>query len=115
MSKELFKSYNLLDQLYKTVFNYFYNQSDKQDVTCEVDNNPVDCLTFKLEDKGFTYNKEEDWWERTWSVPTKTGEETSKEVYKLEGEVWKSMMFGNTGELFYEQTVGTRTDGYITI
>ena len=52
---------NPLDQLYKTVFNYFYSQSDKQDVTCEVDGDSVDCLTFNLEDKGFTYNKQKDW------------------------------------------------------
>ena len=89
----------------------------KKIVVCELDGKDVDCFTFQLEEKGFSYNEDEDWWERTWSVPTKTGIETSKEVYKQEypSGHWKSMMFGNEGDLFYEQTVGTRTDGSTTI
>ena len=83
--------------------------------TCTIDENPVDCFTFKLEEKGFTYNEDRDWWERTWTVETKYGQETSLEVYKQDGDSWKTLMFGNEGDLFYEQTVGSRTDGYYTI
>tara|TARA_B100000029_G_C17022904_1_gene759271 strand:- start:128 stop:463 length:336 start_codon:yes stop_codon:yes gene_type:complete len=110
---------SVLDSFYKTIMNFFidekFNKEQDKLETCMLDDDPVDCFTFDLEDKGFVYNDITDWWERTWSVKTKTGEETSKEVYKKEGSQWKSMMFGNDGELFYEQTVGTRTDGHTTI
>ena len=109
----------VLDSFYKTIMNFFIDEKFNEDMnkleTCMLDEDEVDCLTFDLEDKGFTYNEEKEWWERTWFVKTKTGEETSKEVYKKDGDQWKSMMFGNYGELFYEQTVGTRTDGHTTI
>ena len=110
---------SVLDSFYKTIMNFFIDEKLNEDMnkleTCMLDEDEVDCLTFDLEDKGFTYNEEKEWWERTWFVKTKTGEETSKEVYKKDGDQWKSMMFGNYGELFYEQTVGTRTDGHTTI
>ena len=110
---------SVLDSFYKTIMNFFIDEKFNKEMnkleTCMLDEDEVDCLTFDLEDKGFTYNEEKEWWERTWFVKTKTGEETSKEVYKKDGDQWKSMMFGNYGELFYEQTVGTRTDGHTTI
>ena len=110
---------SVLDSFYKTIMNFFIDEKFNEDMnkleTCMLDEDEVDCLTFDLEDKGFTYNEEKEWWERTWFVKTKTGEETSKEVYKKDGDQWKSMMFGNYGELFYEQTVGTTTDGHTTI
>ena len=110
---------SVLDSFYKTIMNFFIDEKFNEDMnkleTCMLNEDEVDCLTFDLEDKGFTYNEEKEWWERTWFVKTKTGEETSKEVYKKDGDQWKSMMFGNYGELFYEQTVGTRTDGHTTI
>tara|TARA_B100000287_G_scaffold216093_1_gene203880 strand:- start:8354 stop:8659 length:306 start_codon:yes stop_codon:yes gene_type:complete len=74
-------------------------------VECSVDDVPVECLSFELMDRGFHFNVEEDWWERTWMVATKTGCETSKEVYKKQSDHWKTMMFGNTGALFYESTI----------
>ena len=48
-------------------------------------------------------------------MKTRRGKETSLEVYKKVGDDWKSMMFGDDGELFFEYTVGTRTDGFTTI
>ncbi len=97
-------------------FWYKPEEIDPEGISCEVDGDPVDCFTFTLEEKGFEYNEDEDWWERTWSVKTRTGQETSKEVYKQDypSGQWKSMMFGDQGDLFYEQTVGTRTDGTYT-
>ncbi len=110
---------SVLDSFYKNIMNVFIDEKFNKEMnslgSCMLDEVEVDCLTFDLEDKGFTYNEEKEWWERTWSVKTKTGEETSKEVYKKDGDQWKSMMFGQEGDLFFEQTVGTRTDGYTTI
>jgi len=60
---------------------------------------------FKLIDKGFHFNVENDWYERTWMVATKDGAETSKEVYKKRGDGWKVIMYGNDGEIFFEQEV----------
>ena len=39
---------------------------EEKDVTCTIDEEDVDCLVFKLIDKGFHFNVEEDWYERTW-------------------------------------------------
>ncbi len=64
-----------------------------------------DPLLEKLRDKGFHYNSDELWWERTWLVATKNGSETSKEVYVKEDDKWKVVMYGNTGEVFFEHTV----------
>ena len=56
-----------------------------------------------LKEKGFHYNKDHDWWERTWTVATKDGCERSKEVFKKDDEGWITLMYGNDNELFYEQ------------
>ena len=67
--------------------------------------NEPDPLLEKLRDKGFHYNPDELWWERTWLVATKNGSETSKEVYVKEDDNWKVVMYGNTGEVFFEHKV----------
>ena len=110
----------LLDNFYKAIMNWFGSSDPKWDpdqVQCSVDEDPVDCFTFQLEEKGFHYDETEEWWERTWYAKTKAGEETSKEVYKQEypSGKWVSKMYGEDGQLFFEQTVGTRTDGYETV
>ena len=64
------------------------------------------CLAFKLIEKGFHFNVEKDWYERTWMVATRDGAETSKEVYQKRGEHWKVTMFGNDGSIFFEHNVG---------
>ena len=78
---------------------------DEETVTCTIDEEEVDCLVFRLIDKGFHFNVEEDWYERTWTVATKTGAETSKEVYQKKGEHWKVIMFGDQGDVFFEKTI----------
>ena len=65
----------------------------------------VDALAFKLIDKGFHFNVEKDWYERTWVVATKDGAETSKEVYQKRGEHWKVIMFGDKGDVFFEKKI----------
>ena len=109
-----------LNWIYKKVFNLFYGFNttgtiEKDDVTCSVDGVDVECLSFDLIDRGFYFNVEEDWYERTWTVATKNGAETSKEVYQkkrdLDGNVhWKTMMFGDGCNLFYEQTIGKKDE-----
>ena len=64
-----------------------------------------DSFIEELVEKGCHYNKEEDWYERTWLVATKSGAETSKEVYVKNDEGWKVVMYGNTGDVFFEHKV----------
>ena len=59
-----------------------------------------------LKEKGFHYNEDENQWERIWVVATRDGSERSKEVYKKEGDDWRVIMYGNTGEVFFEHGVG---------
>ena len=59
----------------------------------------------ELLEKGFHYNKEEDKWERTWLVATKTGAETSKEVWTNGDGGWRVAMYGENGEVFFEYKV----------
>tara|TARA_B100000427_G_scaffold236349_1_gene199257 strand:- start:434 stop:730 length:297 start_codon:yes stop_codon:yes gene_type:complete len=85
--------------------NEWWKAPKKDEVVCEVDGEDVDCLTFKLIDKGFHFNVEKDWYERTWVVATKDGAETSKEVYQKKGDHWKVIMFGDQGDVFFEKTI----------
>tara|TARA_B100001113_G_C20901775_1_gene531695 strand:- start:298 stop:597 length:300 start_codon:yes stop_codon:yes gene_type:complete len=75
------------------------------DIKLDKEGDPLDALVFKLIDKGFHFNVENDWYERTWVVATKDGAETSKEVYKRKGDGWKVIMYGNEGEIFFKQEV----------
>ena len=63
----------------------------------------------ELLEKGFHYNKEEDKWERTWLVATKTGAETSKEVWTNDDGGWRVAMYGDNGEVFFEYKVSEST------
>tara|TARA_B100000287_G_scaffold112492_1_gene104778 strand:- start:323 stop:580 length:258 start_codon:yes stop_codon:yes gene_type:complete len=80
--------------------NPWYN--DKEPEESFVDKMQIDTL----KEKGFHYNEEEDQWERIWVVATRDGSERSKEVYKKEGDDWRVIMYGNTGEVFFEHGVG---------
>ena len=80
--------------------NPWYN--DKEPEESFVDKMQIDTL----KEKGFHYNEGEDQWERIWVVATRDGSERSKEVYKKEGDDWRVIMYGNTGEVFFEHVVG---------
>ncbi len=80
--------------------NPWYN--DKEPEESFVDKMQIDTL----KEKGFHYNEGEDQWERIWVVATRDGSERSKEVYKKEGDDWRVIMYGNTGEVFFEHGVG---------
>ncbi len=65
-----------------------------------------DPLLEPLREKGFHFNPDKLWWERTWLVATKNGSETSKEVYIRDDEGnWKVVMYGNEGDVFFEHEV----------
>ena len=102
-----------LRQVYRRIIRFFVDE----DFNRRMDTLEGACYDWSLDlrERGFRFNSEKDWYERTWSVKTRRGKETSLEVYKKVGDDWKSMMFGDDGELFFEYTVGTRTDGFTTI
>ncbi len=99
-------------EIIKNIKRFFFDEEYNK-MMDEIES--VDSFMSGLEERGFVYNSEKQWWQRIWTTRTKTGVESSMEVYKKEDDKWISMMFGNDGELFYQQTVGTRTDGYTTI
>ena len=68
-----------------------------------------DPLLETLREKGFHFNPDKLWWERTWLVATKNGSETSKEVYVKNDEGWKVVMYGNDGDVFFEHKVSEST------
>ena len=64
-----------------------------------------DPLIAKLESKGYVFNEDKEWWQRIWTTDTPAGQEKVIEVYrKKEGE-WTSIMYGNNGDIFYEEPV----------
>ena len=68
-----------------------------------------DLKIAELIEKGFHHNEEEDQWERTWLVATKTGAETSKEVWTNDDGGWRVAMYGNEGDVFFEYKVSEST------
>ncbi len=72
--------------------------------TTEIVEEP-DPFIEKLKEKGCHYNEEENCWERTWLVATKSGAETSREVYVQSETGWRVVMYGNTGDVFFEHSV----------
>jgi len=89
---------------WKDLFRGF-NQPAISDVKRDKDGDPLEALSFKLLKKGFHFNVEKDWYERTWLVATQDGAETSKEVYHKRGDHWKVIMYGNEGDVFFEHEV----------
>ena len=60
----------------------------------------------KLELKGFKFNEEQKWYQRTWTTPLPVGIASCLEVYREdpEGE-WTAIMYGGDGGIFYEHKV----------
>ena len=81
--------------------NPWFNNKEPKDNF--VDKMQIDTL----KEKGFHYNEDENKLERIWVVATRDGSERSKEVYKKENDKWKVIMYGNTGEVFFEHPVKT--------
>ena len=59
----------------------------------------------EIESKGYSYDEEKDWWVRVWTTDTPDGQEKVLEVYKKEKDQWRQLMYGHTGDLFYETDV----------
>ena len=70
------------------------------------DKDQVESITIVRSAETIQVKKEEDQWERVWVVATRDGSERSKEVYKQGESGWRVIMYGNTGEVFFEHPVG---------
>tara|TARA_B100000287_G_scaffold650_1_gene657 strand:+ start:256 stop:594 length:339 start_codon:yes stop_codon:yes gene_type:complete len=89
-------------------------------ITCEIDGEEVDVeecdgpvgyvpptFTKSLERRGFTFNSNNNRWSRTWTAKTRDGEERTLEVYeKKEDGEWISLMYGNEGDIYYQNSLG---------
>jgi hypothetical protein len=81
-----------------------FDPFDPEKVTCSIDDDEVDCATFKLEDDGYAYDQDNEWWVRTWT--TNNGKESIQEVFQqLENGKWNKLMIGYGDQIFYEQQV----------
>ena len=67
-------------------------------------------FTKSLERRGFTFNSNNNRWSRTWTAKTRDGEERTLEVYeKKEDGEWISLMYGNEGHIYYQNSLGYET------
>ena len=58
----------------------------------------------KLDTKGYTFDEEKNWYVRTWA--TNNGKESCLEVYQKDEEsIWKAIMYGDDGNIFYEHPI----------
>ncbi len=81
-----------------------FDPFDPEKVTCSIDDDEVDCVTFKFEDDGYVYDRDNEWWVRTWT--TNNGKESIQEVFQqLENGKWNKLMIGYGDQIFYEQQV----------
>ena len=115
---------SLLDNVYRRIINFFISSDPKWDpdnnITCEIDGEEVDLkewdgpvgyvpptFTKSLERRGFTFNSNNNRWSRTWTAKTRDGEERTLEVYeKKEDGEWISLMYGNEGDIYYQNSLG---------
>ena len=64
----------------------------------------VDPILSKMEDDGYSYDSDNEWWVRTWT--TNQGKESIREIYqKLESGKWNKLMIGYGDNIFYEQII----------
>ena len=67
-------------------------------------------LINSLPRRGFIFNQNNNRWSRTWTAKTRDGEERSLEVYeKKEDGEWISLMYGNEGNIYYQNSLGYET------
>lgn len=107
---------DILDSLYKSVFNFFYRFNTTGDVTCSIDDEEVDCDTWgeqsqfiaELEENGFHYNNDSEWWQRVWTTNTKHGKDVILEVRQQVNNEWKYLIYGDNDQLIYEELLQSR-------
>ena len=64
----------------------------------------VDPILSKMENDGYSYDSDNEWWVRTWT--TNQGKESIREIYqKLESGKWNKLMIGYGDNIFYEQII----------
>ena len=64
----------------------------------------VDPILSKMEDDGYSYDSDNEWWVRTWT--TNQGKESIREIYqKLESGKWNKLMIGYGDNIFYDQII----------
>tara|TARA_R100000742_G_C4173296_1_gene10840 strand:+ start:197 stop:469 length:273 start_codon:yes stop_codon:yes gene_type:complete len=86
-----------LDDLYKFVFNTFY-ESDTKDES--------DLISNKMKSEGYSYDRDNEWWVRIWT--TNRGRDKIKEIYQqLESGKWNKIMIGYGDNVFYQQMIDT--------
>jgi len=120
---------SLFDYVYKRIMNFFISSDPKWDpdnVTCTIDDEEVEMsecdgvgeevrivppsFVKSLERRGFTFNSNNNRWSRTWTAKTRDGEERTLEVYeKKEDGEWISLMYGNEGHIYYQNSLGYET------
>ena len=96
-----------IDEEFNEKMSHIENEVQDEKVDSREYNSVVPkSFTKTLVRKGFTYNSNNKRWSRTWTTPTLDAEERTLEVYekKDDGE-WISMMYGNEGGIYYEQSI----------
>ena len=119
----------MLDTFYKALMNFFVSSDPKWDsdrIVCSIDDEEVEMsmcdgivegvstvppsFVNSLERRGFTFNSNNNRWSRTWTAKTRDGEERTLEVYeKKEDGEWISLMYGNEGNIYYQNSLGYET------
>ena len=61
----------------------------------------IKCIT----DNGFLYDATHQGYTRVWETNTPDGKLQCLEVYKKEEDVWKQIMYGSDGGVFFEETI----------
>ena len=97
-----------IDEEFNEKMSHIENEVQDEKVDSREYNSVVPkSFTKTLVRRGFTYNSNNKRWSRVWTTPTLDAEERTLEVYekKDDGE-WISMMYGNEGGIYYEQSIG---------
>ena len=81
------------------------SELDAKKVICYVDDKKVDCFVDLIESRGYQYNIDDDWWERTWSTDTGPKEQIREVYQRLENGSWNQLMIGYGDNVFYEEKV----------
>ena len=58
-----------------------------------------------IKDNGFLYDDTHQGYTRIWETNTPDGKLQCLEVYKKEEDVWKQIMYGSDGSVFFEETI----------
>jgi len=65
-----------------------------------------------IEGNGFLFDNVQQGWTRIWETDGPNGKLQCLEVYKQEDNQWKQIMYGSTGDVFFEENINL--DKHIT-